>query len=393
MSGNPKMAVSRIEYDHRDEMSRNNPWPRWKQMRDSRPVHFSELYDGFYVIPRYREIADAARDTDTFSSAIGSTTIPEFPAPRLPPIHTDPPEARQWREIINPYFSPAKVTQYEPWIRDLVAEIVDPLLASSRFNLPRDVGIPLTRRVILHLMGILDAPAQLNEWTDDMVFEVGERAERGAMMLMGFLAQVIQQRRQSPGDDLISALLTQTLQPEGRLLTDEEIMKLMLLVQSAALETTSSAISSMVCYLLDHPQDAARLRAEPKIWRTAMDEFVRWSSPATCLARTTRHDTQIAGCPITAGSKVMLVYGSGNHDEQEFPDAENVVLDRRPNRHLGFGMGPHRCLGSHLAKAQMALTLERVLPALGEWRVEDPADITWTAAVTRGMSSVWLVRR
>jgi cytochrome P450 len=392
MAGNPGAAPN-IEYDHRDEISRNNPWPRWKQMRNYHPVYFSDVYGGFYVLPRYHEIIDAARDTDTFSSAIGSTTIPEFPAPRLPPIHADPPEARQWREIINPYFSPTKVAEFEPWIRELVAEVVDPVLASSRFDLPRDIGIPLTRRVILHLMGIIDAPAQLNEWTDDMVFEVGERAERGAMLLMGFLAEVVQQRRQAPGDDLISAMLTQTLRPEGRLLTDDEILKLMLLVQSAALETTSSAISSMVCYLIDHPEDVARLKAEPKIWRAAMDEFVRWASPATCLARTARYDTEVAGCPIPAGSRMMLLYGSGNHDEHEFPDAERVVLDRHPNRHLGFGMGPHRCLGSHLAKAQMALTLERLLPALGEWRVEDPGKVTWTAAVTRGMSSVSLVRQ
>ena len=93
MAGSPKAAPN-IQYDHRDEISRNNPWPRWRQMRDDHPVHFSDVYGGFYVLPRYHEITDAARDTDTFSSAIGSTTIPEFPAPRLPPIHTDPPEAR-----------------------------------------------------------------------------------------------------------------------------------------------------------------------------------------------------------------------------------------------------------------------------------------------------------
>jgi cytochrome P450 len=385
-------SVPTVHYDHRDEESRNDPWPRWEGMRGKHPVLFSDAYGGFYVVSRYRDVADAARDTDAFSSAIGSTTIPEFPTPKLPPIHSDPPDARYWREIINPHFSPTKVAEYETWIRELVADVVDPLLKSARFNVPQDIGVPLTRQVILRIMGIIEAPEQLNAWTDAMVFDVGEEAEQAGLALIGFLAGVLAQRRKDPGSDLISDMLTQRLQPEDRLLTDEEILKLMLLTLGAALETTSSAISAMICYLVGHPGDIAWLRAEPGIWRPAMDEFVRWASPATCLARTARYNTAVSGCPIPAGSRVMLLYASGNHDEEEFPEPDRVILDRNPNRHLGFGMGPHRCLGSHLAKAQMALTLERLLPHLDRWRIEDPERIRWTAAVTRGMTSVFLVR-
>jgi cytochrome P450 len=386
-------ATPTIFYDHRDAQSQADPWPRWQQMREDSPILFSEAYGGFYVLPRYHEVTDAVRDAGLFSSALNQTTIPTMPVPNLPPIHTDPPEARQWREVINPFFSPAKVAGYGPWMRELVDEVIDPVLSAPAFDVPRDIGVPLTRRVILQLLGIVDAPAELNEWVDDMVFALGERAERASAMFMSFMAEELGRRRQAPGDDLISAVFQRKLRDEDRLLTDEEVLKLMLLVLSAALETTSSAISATVHYLIEHPEDAARLMSEPGIWPHAMDEFVRWSSPAPCMGRTARYDTEVAGCPVPAGSRVMLLFGSANHDEQEFPEPDKVILDRHPNRHLGFGMGPHRCLGSHLAKAQMALTVQKLLPALKDWRVEDPAKITWNASVTRGMTSLPVVRK
>jgi cytochrome P450 len=385
--------VPTITYDHRDDDSKTNPWPRWQHMRENQPLAYSPAYDGFYLLARYADIAEAARNTEVFSSGLDGTTIPTFPTPKLPPLHSDPPEAREWREIINPHFSPAAIARYEPWIKELVAEVVDPLLASSSFDVPRDIGVPLTRRVILRIMGIEEAPPELNRWTDDMVFGVGDRAAEGSAMMMGFLAAEIKSRREAPDDSLISAMFTQTLASADECLSDEDILKLLTLVLAAALETTSSVISATIAHLVENPEHVERLLAEPRIWRKAMDEFVRWSSPAACLARTVRHDAEVAGCPIPAGSKMLLLYGSANHDEQEFPDADTVVLDRTPNRHMGFGMGPHRCLGSHLAKAQIALTLERVLPVLADWRIEDPEKITWTAAVTRGMTSLPLVRR
>jgi cytochrome P450 len=380
-----------VDYDHRDKESRQDPWPRWKAMREEH-ILFSREHGGFFVIPRYRELADALRNTDVFSSAHG-TGIPVLPSPLTPPLHADPPNARQWREMINALFSPSRVASYRPWLQVLARQSIDPCLARDGFDVPRDIGIPLTRQIILQLMGVTDAPPQLNEWTDDLIFSVGQKSKLGAEGLMGFLAAEISARRDARGDDLVSSLFTKTLTSQNRLLTDSEIMKLLFLVLIAALETTSSAISAMIGFLVEHPAHVARLLAEPEIWPRAMDEFVRWASPAACLARTTRQDTEIHGCPIPAGSRVLLLYASGNRDETEFPNPDDVVLDRYPNRHLGFGMGPHRCLGSHLAKAQMSVVLECMLPALGAWRIEDPSSITWNASATRGQTSLRLARK
>jgi cytochrome P450 len=393
-SPNSTTVAPVIDYDHRDEESQVDPWPKWERMRRSgAPVAYTQAYGGFYVLPSYHEVTDAVRDATTFSSALNQTTIPMMPVPPLPPIHTDPPEQRQWRELINSFFSPARVAEYEPWMREIIDEIIDPLLAHQEIDVPHDIGLPVTRRVILRLLGILEEPEDLNEWVDDIVFAIGERAEKANALFMGYLAEEIGRRRQTPGGDIISALFERKLRDEDRYITDDEMLKLIMLLLAAALETTSSAISATVMYLLEHPDTADQLEGDPEIWPHAMDEFVRWVSPAPCMARTARYDTEIGGCPIPAGSRVMLLYGSANHDDQEFANPDEVVLDRHPNRHLGFGMGPHRCLGSHLAKAQMALTIKKLLPELDKWQVGDRSKIAWNASVTRGMTCLPLVRK
>lgn len=379
-----------MSFDHRDELSHNNPWPRWKHMRDESPVAYSDAYDGFYVLSRYQDVADAARNTEVFTSAV-IRNIPPLPGPRRPPIDYDPPDSRAYRQILNPYFSLAKVASYEPWIRELVAEIVDPLIASDAFDVTRDIGLPLTRRVILQIMGITDAPAELKEWIDALVLYVDERSHHGSEMVGRFLLDEAERRRHALGEDVFSALLTASYQ--GRPLTDDEIVGASRLLLSGGLETTSSALSSGILHLIEHAEDRSRLLAEPEIWDAAMDEIVRWSGPVAAVARTACQDTEVAGCPIPAGKPVLLLYASGNRDEAEFTDPETVILDRHPNRHLGFGMGPHRCLGSHLAKLQMRLVLERIVPVLGEWRIEDPKKITWKAANSRGISSLPLERK
>jgi cytochrome P450 len=384
--------VPEVNYDHRDEQAHRDPWPRWRQLRDQCPVVHSGNYGGFYVLTRYAEIAQAVRECEVYSSAQG-TGIPVLPGPRTPPLDVDPPEARQWRELVNPYFSPSRVAGYQPWMRALAEQRVQDALSGSSADVAQDIGIPLTRQVILTIMGVGDAPAELNAWTDDLIFGVGETAERGARQLWGFLQGEVTGRRARPGEDLVSSLVAARFSDSGRPLADNEIVSLLFLVLIAALETTNGAISAMIAYLIEHPDAAQRLRDKRAIWPRAMDEFVRWSSPAVGLARTTLTSTVVAGCPIPAGEKVMFLYASGNRDEREFDRPDDVVLDRHPNRHLGFGMGPHRCLGSHLAKAQMEHVLEAMLPLLPSWRLDTGHDPEWHASATRGMASLRLVRQ
>jgi cytochrome P450 len=382
-------ALPGADFDHRTSEWSNSPWDTWASLRAEDSLAHSENYGGYYVASRYGDVCAMARDPASFSS-YPQVTIPDLPVPPFPPINYDPPANRIYRQIVNPFFSPAKVESYEPWIRELAKARIDPVMASDRIDVPADIGIPLTREIILRIMGIENVPDEVNRWSDDLI-QQSENAAKAGEALVGFLAGELQKRRESPGTDFISGLVDAPY--EDRELNDGEILQTTLLVLLAGLETTNSAIAGSIWYLVEHPElQKELLSADKNTWRLAMDEFVRWTSPAAANARHVRRDVTVHGCPMGEGDRALLIWGSANRDEREFPDPDSIVLDRHPNRHVGFGMGPHRCLGSHLAKLVMQIVFERVVPELHKWRLDGPDAIDWAGAETRGIDKLVLVR-
>jgi cytochrome P450 len=276
-------------------------------------------------------------------------------------------------------------------VRSRSEAYVERLLATDHFNVAADLGIPLTREVTLYLMGVVDPPTEINRWSDDLIFQSPTAAESGAK-LMQFLLDEINERRANPREDFMTGLVQAEM--NGRPLSDDEIQRISLLVLTAGLETTNSAISGAVWYLVQNAEAAQELSAgNDELWRLAMDEFVRWTSPAPAESRTVTRDLEFEGCPMRQNERLMLLYGSANRDAAEFPDPDSVILDRRPNRHVAFGMGPHRCLGSHLAKLEMQCVLKALAPALGEWKLDDDNPVVWQGAEVRGIRSLPIVRR
>ena len=166
-----------------------------------------------------------------------------------------------------------------------------------------------------------------------------------------------------------------------------------LLLLTAGLETTNSAMTTTTMYLVDHPEVCAEFVARPEIQDLAMDEFVRYASPATAQARKVIKDTELHGCPMHAGDQLQIIWASANRDEREFPNPDEIILDRFPNRHVGFGMGSHRCVGSHLAKMVMKAALSRVIPVLHEWEIENRDQLEWHAGEVRSLRTLPLVRK
>lgn len=381
--------MSENDFDHNSHEMAQNPWPRWEQLRAGPPLAHSDQHGGFHIASRYQEVCDIVRNTAVFSSSM--RMIPPIKSPSKPPIDYDPPEHRLYRVIINPFFTPAKVKEAEPWIREMVAQCVRPLLASDGFNVPRDIGGPLMRGVTLRIMGIADAPADVNTWVDDLIFS-RNKPEEAAKKLVAFLAGEMAQRRAQPANDLMTAL-TQSRYGDRPLEPSEQI-NMALLVLMAGLDTTNFAISGSVWYLMLHPAARKDLaNADETTWGLAMDEFVRWTTPAPNVGRVARMDTEVGGCPMRQGEKVLMLYGSANRDEKEFANANDVVLDRFPNRHLGFGMGPHRCVGSHLAKLVMQIVLGELLKGLDNFELADPGAVVWESAAVRGIRNLPLVRK
>jgi cytochrome P450 len=378
------------DFDHRDRESAYSPWDRWAQLRaQGCPVH-SDKYGGFHVAARYSDVFEIARNPEVFSSHLRQTTIPQLVTPPFPPINYDPPDNVLYRMIVNPFLTPQKVREHEPWIREMAAGYIDKVLAADAFDFPKEVGVPLTRDIILRILGIVAAPVEVNLWADDLIFL--NNPEEAAKNLMGFLAQEVAKRRVNPGADVISGLVQAKF--GDRPLDDSEILRMTLLLLLAGLDTTNFAMSGSIWYLIRNPQARKELAAaDAMTWRLAMEEFVRWVSPAPAQARTARVDTSVSGCPMRAGEMVMLLFGAANRDETEFPNPDAVVFDRRPNRHMGFGIGPHRCLGSHLAKLEMQVVLERLLPGLENFQLADPSAVVWEGASVRGIRSLPLVRK
>jgi cytochrome P450 len=188
---------------------------------------------------------------------------------------------------------------------------------------------------------------------------------------------------------LLDALLVGSFQ--GRPLTDQEVLSTLSILLFGAVDTTANAVAGAMYYFAGRPRDQARFR-ETGFDMIALDEIVRWTSPVQGIGRILKKDTEVAGCPMKAGEWVHLSFGSGNYDDTVFPDPETMDFERKPNPHLGFGMGPHRCVGAHLGKLMLKVALEELLRRLGPVRLGDPAEIQWVGGETRGLRRLPLVR-
>jgi cytochrome P450 len=379
------------EYDHRDHQSAYCPTERWARLRKEAPIARSEKYGGFYVLSRYDDIFEAARDPATFASGINQVNIPALPTANKPPIDFDPPEHTAYRTIVNPFFAPEKVAEYTPWIREISDRHTEQLLQQDSFDVVTDLTFHVTHAVTVRALGITDPHPELRKWAEDLSLQVGD-VRAAAENMYAYLSAEVDKRRKSPAEDVITALINSKFQ-DVRLLTHEEIVNTTLLLALGGLETTVSATSSAVWHLVQYPEDQQRLiAADERLWRLALDEFVRWASPLPSIARTVRHDTEFKRCPMRAGERILMLWGSGNRDEAAFDQPNEVILDRFPNRHLGFGMGPHRCIGSHLAKAMLRTMLSGLLKGLHNFRLV-PEGVVWAASEVRGMKHLPLVRK
>lgn len=377
-------------FDHHSAKMTSTPWSVWARLRNECPVAHSEAHGGHYVLTTYEDVTAAATDAVTFSSdgdGLGVAIPPQETRP-LYPIDADPPIQREYRSILNPFLSPARVAAMEPWVRKLARAGVQKLPADGTFDVAALFTLPFPRMVAFTLLDLpIDELETISHQVDIASSERGPAGQAAGAAIYAKLAETIGRRRsQDHRDDLVGALLTGTA--EGRPLTEQEIMSMMLLLLFGGLETTSATLAAMLLWLSDHPEDLARMLADPSLMKTAADEFVRWASPVAHIARTATDDIEIRDCPISKGSRVLLSYGSANRDTTVFERADEVILDRFPNRHIGFGMGPHRCVGSHLAKLQIRVAFEEFTGRYADFEVADYNAVRWSPGETRYIRSL-----
>ena len=230
-----------------------------------------------------------------------------------------------------------------------------------------------------------DWVATFQSWVHNFKHASGRSAEAGATIL-AYVERVLDARRADPADDIPSTLLAAEV--SGRPLTREEQLGYLFILFTAGVETTAAALGSIFLFLARRPDIRDRLRAEPELLDSAIEEMLRYLGPVQAERRTATRDAEVGGCPVRAGESVLLLWNAASRDEAEFPNGEEFVIDRFPNRHLQFGLGPHRCLGSHLARVTMRAAIEEVLERIPDYRVRDGAELRFSIGTNRSLRSL-----
>jgi cytochrome P450 len=387
---NPPVTDWSTDFDHTDPGWVGDPYPIWDDLRGTCPVAHSTRYGGVWLPTRHEDVAAIANDTEHFSSrsvVVTGHRPPEMLAPQgiAPPISSDPPFHRHARRMLLPAFSPQAVAKLEPTTRLYCRQLIEEIRAKEEVDGAIDYAQHIPVRVIADMLGL---PRQDGEKFRSFVHSVLEGValpleERivGFQSLFDYLVPQIEARVKDPGDDLISFLLQSEI--DGEPLGPFHVARTVALLLIAGIDTTWSAIGAALWHLAGHPADRDRLVREPELMDTAVEEFLRAYAPVT-MARLVKEDFEYMGCPMKAEEWVLLPFPAANRDPEFFERAEEFIIDRQPNRHAAFGLGPHRCAGSHLARMELRVALEEWLAAFPDFSLADPAAVRWAAGQVRG---------
>jgi cytochrome P450 len=359
------------------------------RMRTLCPVAHSDQYGGFWVSTRYEDVLGVAQDWATFSSAYG-LTVPVSPiAVRNLPVEIDPPLHRIFKRLINAYFTPAAVAPWEDRNRALVNRLIDSFVDNGRCDFMAEFARPYP--ALSFFEAAINAPAGDIEKVAYMASKSSTPNDPEAAACWAGLSEwindFIEQRRQGgPKGDVVDAVIEAEV--EGRPITQEEIIGTVQLLILGGLETTAGALGSMMIRFCQDPSIPDLLRSRPDSIPAAVEELLRLDGPFIAITRTAMRDSDLGGKAIKKGDKVIIYWASANRDESEFPDADQFHLDRASNRHLAFGAGPHRCAGSNLARLNLRIALEELLPRLRDLRLDEGADIHFHSTFNRAPLSV-----
>lgn len=359
------------------------------RMRSLCPVAHSDLHGGFWVITKYEDVLKVAQDWATFTSTDGLNIPPSRTHVRNIPVEVDPPEQRAYKKLINAHFTPQMIAPWEEATRALVSRLIDGFVESGHCEFMDDFARPLPSLTFFEF-GLGAPPEDLDEVSrlasTSSIPNDPEAAASWAGLAAWITALVERRRGEPPRGDVVDAVLKAEF--DGRPLAQQEIIGIVQLLVLGGLETTAGALGLMMHRFCLSPEIPAQLRAQPELIPKAVEELLRLDGPFVAIARTATRDVELGGQQIRKGDKVLLYWASAGYDEDEFPSPEVFDLDRATNRHLAFGAGPHRCIGSNLARQNLRIALEELLRRLHDIRVADGAEIHFHNTLTRAPNSL-----
>jgi cytochrome P450 len=379
-----------VSFDHNSREHAANPVASYHALRSAHPVAWSEANGGYWILSGYEAVFDAARDDDVFSSARSdaggqglTVVIPKTPMHMHIPIELDPPEFRPFRKIVNAITAPAAIGRMTQMIEYYCTWFVDRVIERGSCDFTEIIGVPSI--VTIDWLGLplddwsryasahqatLARPRDSDEFKQAVEVDLPYLAEQ--------MRATITARRVEPRDDVISILLAQDV--DGRPVTDDEVFSIVDLLVAGGTLTTANLVSQSLVWLYQHPDVRQRLIDHPELMERAVEEFLRYFAPSQALARTIVKDVDFHGCPMRAGDRALLAWASANRDEAGgFDDPDEIDIERWPNRHTSFGIGIHRCAGSHMGRAMGRQLITEVLTRMPEYVIDLDAVVPYKA--------------
>lgn len=359
------------------------------RMRSGCPVAHSDQHGGFWVVTDYDDVLRVAQDWETFSSAHG-LTVPAAPiATRSIPVEVDPPIQRVYKRLINRYFTPAVVSEWEDGTRALATSLIDDFVETGSCEFMEAFARPLPALAIFEFS--LHAPR-------DDIAKVAYMASKSSLPndpeaaecwrgLSAWIADFLDERRSQPDlGDVVDGVLAAEI--EGRPISHDEAVGIVQLLVLGGLETTAGALGMMMVRLCNEPETRSVLRGSSEVVPEAVEELLRLDAPFIAITRTATRDVELGNKQIKAGDKVIIYWASANRDESEFASPDRFDAGRSSNRHLSFGAGPHRCAGSNLARMNLRIGLAELLRRLDDLRLAEEASVHYHNTFTRAPLAV-----
>jgi cytochrome P450 len=360
------------------------PQPMYKALRESTPVFRSPQA---VVLSRLADIEMALKHTELFSSNMDAIDLGNVRP--LIPLQIDPPEHAKYRRILDPLFTPREMARREPRVTELVNEMIDRFADRGECDFHAEFAVPLPCTVFLQLLGLpLEDLDQFLVWKDGVIRPEGgaltfeeRRAATApvALQIYDYFERAIDDHIANPRDDVLSAMIAADV--AGQPLSREELLDICFLFLIAGLDTVTDSLDCFFVYLARHPDHRRQLVEQPDILPNAIEELLRWETPVPGIARVAMQDVEVGGCPISKGERVSPLLGAANTDPAEFPDPEVVDFARNPNRHRAFGGGPHRCLGSHLARMELRVALREFHRRIPDYEIKPGVVLKYTTGL------------
>ena len=394
------MSSNAVYWDPYDPAFTDDPYPTFRRLREEAPLYYNEKYD-FYAVSRYDDLAGGLPDWRTFSSARGGILELIKSGIEIPPgtlIFEDPEAHDIHRRLLARVFTPRRVAELEPLIREYCRGCLDPLVGEERFDLVAAVGAEMPMRVIGMLLGIPESDqAAVRESADESLRteEGGQMDFKGGAVLSNeIFGDYIDWRRSHPSDDLMTDLLNAEFEDEHgvtRTLTRDEVLTYVTVVAGAGNETTGRLIGWVGSVLARHPEQRQELVDDPSLIPGMLDEVLRYEPPGPAIGRYVTRDVEFHGRTVPEGSALMFLVGAANRDERRYPDPDRFDIRRSVGHQMTFGYGVHYCLGANLARLEGRVASEEILKRFPRWDVDwDNAKLASTSTV-RGWETLPIV--